>query len=180
MHRLAKGLPEATPTAASIAAIVSNRSLLSDPDPVPELAHQLTQALRSALASVQDRLEAAFAAGQAQLEGSALWSRLGDEQRAALASTCQLTPSGRDPGGTEAEIIASLESRSLNDRHNLLDAIPQRFARALQEAGRLLEPKAQRVVLPAATLKNTEELDHWLQQVRTLVAGKIQDGPVIV
>ncbi len=180
LHGLANGLPEATTVGASIAAVVSDRSLLSDPDPVPELAKQLTQALRSALGSAQDRLEAAFTAGQAQLAASSLWNRLSDDQRAMLNNTYQLTPSGRDPGGTEAEIIAALEARSLTDRHNLLDAIPQRFARALDEAGRLLEPKAQRVVLPGATLKTTAELDLWLQQVRTLVAEKIQDGPVIL
>ena len=180
LHGLANGLPEATTVGASIAAIVSDRSLLYDPDPVPELAKHLTQALRSALSSVQDRLEAAFATGQAQLAGSNLWNRLSDDQRATLTATYQLTPSGRDPGGTEPEIIAALAARSLTDRHNLLDAIPQRFARALQEAARLLEPKAQRVVLPSATLKTTEELDQWLQQVRTLVAAKIQDGPVIL
>ncbi len=180
LHGLAAGLPEASTVGTSIVAIVSNRALLADPDPVPELAKQLTQALRSALGSAQDRLEAAFSAGQAQLAVSTLWNRLSDEQRASLTSTYQLASSGRDPGGTEPEIIAALETRSLTDRHNLLDAIPQRFSRALDEAGRLLEPKAQRVVLPGATLKTTGELDRWLQQVRTLMVEKLEDGPVIV
>jgi hypothetical protein len=39
---------------------------------------------------------------------------------------------------------------TLADRRNLLDAVQQRFSRALDEASRLLEPKAQRLVLSGA------------------------------
>jgi hypothetical protein len=125
-------------------------------------------------------LEAAFSAGQAQLAASSLWNRLSDEQRDTVTATYQLTPSQRDPSGTEAEITTALEARSLTDRHNLLDAVPQRFARALDEAGRLLEPKAQRVVLPGATLKSAQDFETWLQDVRRIVEEKLKDGPVIL
>jgi hypothetical protein len=42
----------------------------------------------------------------------------------------------------------------------------------------LLEPKAQRVVLPAATIHNTTELDQWLAGVRKQVEEKLKEGPV--
>jgi len=176
----ASGLPEADACAKSIAAITDGRSLLAEPDPVPELTKQLTTALRLALGKLQDDLAAAFAAGDAKLAASQVWNRLNDEQRAALAATCQLTPPPKAAIGTDDEILNALRARTLGDRRNLLDAVPQRFSRALDEASRLLEPQAQRVTLPGATIRNETELDQWLAGVRQEVEEKLKDGPVIL
>ena len=141
---------------------------------------QLTIALRIALVGVQDRLESAFTEGHARLAASCLWEQLSEDHRKSLSATHQLPFSGRDASSTEAEIILALQSRPLTDRHNLVDAIPQRFARALADAARLLEPKAQRVALPGATVKSPEDLEAWIQDVRSLVEEKLQEGPVIL
>ena len=179
-HSFATGLPEAEACAKSIAAITDGRTLLADPDPVPELTKQLTTALRIALGKLQDDLAAAFKAGDDKLAASQVWSRLSDEQRATLATTCQLTPPAKETIGTDDEILAALRASTLADRRNLLDAVPQRFSRALDEASRLLEPKAQRVVLPGATIHNATELDQWLADARKQVEEKLKDGPVIL
>ncbi|HEY4933145.1 MAG TPA: BREX system P-loop protein BrxC [Terriglobales bacterium] len=179
-HNFATGLPEAEAGAKSIAAITDSRTLLADPDPAPELTKQLTTALRIALGKLQGDLGAAFKAGDDKLAASQVWSRLTDEQRATLASTCQLKPPAKEAIGTDDEILAALRASTLAARRNLLDAVPQRFSRALDEASRLLEPKAQRVVLPGATIHNATELDQWLARVRKDVEEKLRDGPVIL
>jgi hypothetical protein len=177
-HSFAAGLPEADECAKSIAAITDGRTLLAEPDPVPELTKQLTTALRAALGNLQGDLSSAFKAGDDRLAASQVWSRLSDSQRANLATTCQLAPPAKETIGTDEEILAALRASTLAARRNLLDAVPQRFSRALDEASRLLEPKAQRVVLPAATLHNTSELDQWLAGVRQQVEEKLKEGPV--
>ncbi len=179
-HNFATGLPEANASAVSIAAITSGRTLLAEPDPVPELTKQLTTALRIALGKLQDDLAAAFEAGDAKLAASVVWGGRTDEQRAAIATTCQLIPPPKAPIGTDDEILAALQARTLADRRNLLDAVPQRFARALEEAARLATPEAVRVVLPGALINNTDELDQWLAGVRQEVEAKLEDGPVIL
>ena len=179
-HSFATGLPEAEACATSITAITDGRTLLADPDPAPELTKQLTTALRLALGRLQDDLGAAFKSGDDKLGASQVWSRLSDEQRAALATTCQLTQPAKEPIGTNDEILVALRTSSLGDRRNLLDAVPQRFSRALDEASRLLEPKAHRVVLPSATIHNGTELDQWLAGARTQVEDKLKAGPVIL
>ena len=176
----ANGIPEAEACANSIAAIRGGRTLLADPDPVPELTKQLTTALRIALGRLQADLAAAFKAGEEKLAGSQVWSRLSDEQRSSLAGICQLEPPVKEAIGTDDEILAALRTRTLGDRRNLLDAIPQRFARALDEASRMLEPKARRVSLPGATIHNGTELDQWLAGVREHVEEKLKGGPVIL
>ena len=173
-------IPEAVACAQSTAAIISGRTLLADPDPVPELTQRLTAALRTTLGTLQASLAAAFATGHERLAASQVWGRLSSDQRATLTATHKLTAPAKEPIGTDDEIIAALRSSSLPDRRNWLDAVPQRFARGLDEASQLLEPKAVRVILPSATIKNTAELDQWLADVREQVEEKLKDGPVIL
>lgn len=179
-HNHAAPLPEAGEAAGSIAAIEAQRTLLAEPDPVPALTARLTAALRSALGALQSNLAAAFTTGAAQLAASGLWPRLKDAQRRELTARHQLDAPTPAPIGTDDELLAALRAAPLAARRDLVDAIPARFARALEDATRLLEPKAQRVPLPPATLKTEAELDAWLTQVRGLVAGKLKDGPVIL
>ncbi len=176
----AAGLPEAEACAVSIGAITNGRGLLAEPDPVPPLIKQLTTALRIALGKLQDDLAAAFKAGEGKLAASPVWAGRTAEQRATIATACQLTPPPKAAIGTDDEILAALQARSLTDRHNLLDAVPQRFARALEEAGKLATPDAVRVTLPAAIIKTQADLDQWLAGVRQQVETKLKDGPVIL
>jgi hypothetical protein len=179
-HGFAAGLLEAEDCAKSIAAITDGRTLLADPDSVPELIKKLTTALRVALGKLQDDLGAASKVGEEKLAASQVWGRLSDEQRSSLATSCQLKLGAKQAIGTDEEILAALHTSTLADRRNLLDAVPQRFSRALDEASRLLEPKAQRVVLPGATIHNATELDQWLASARKQVEEKLKDGPVIL
>jgi hypothetical protein len=179
-HSFATGLPEAEACAKSIAAMTDGRTLLTDPDHVPELTKQLTTALRTALGKFQGDLAAAFKVGDDKLATSQAWSRLSEEQRASLTTTCQLKPPAKETIGTDDEILAALRTSTLADRRNLLDAVPQRFSRALDKASHLLEPKAQRVVLAGATIHNATELDQWLASARKQVEEKLKDGPVIL
>lgn len=179
-HGYATGLAEYESCSTSITAIIDGRLLLSEPDNVPELIKQLTGALRIALGKLQDDLDAAFKVGDSRLAASSVWSRLTDQQRADLSNSCQLNPPTKAPIATDDEVLEALRTRTLTDRRNLLDAVPQRFTRALDEASVLLEPKAVRVTLPGATIHNTTDLDAWVASVRQQVEPKLKDGPVIL
>ena len=179
-HGFAQGLPEGDSCGKSMAAILEQRGLLAEPDVVPELTKQLTAALRFALGKLQDELAGAFVLGNEKLAASEVWARLKDEQRAALTATCHLTPPAKAPIGTDDEILEALCARPLTDRRNLLDAVPQRFGRALEEAARLASPEAVRVLLPSGIIKTPAELDQWLAGARKLVEEKLKDGPVIL
>jgi hypothetical protein len=179
-HTFAASLPEAEPCAKSITAITDGRNLLAEPDPAPELTKQLTTALRVALGKLQDELAAAFKAGDAKLDASQVWSGRSEEQRMTITTGCQLTPPPKAAIGTDDEILEALRARSLTDRRNLLDAVPQRFARALEEAAKLATPGAVRVTLPGAIIKTSAELDQWFVGVRKQVEEKLKDGPVVL
>jgi len=180
LHNFASDLPVAADCAISIEAISAGRALLGDPDPVPELIKQLTAALRLELGKLQADLSVAFTSGHERLAASELWGRLSADQQTALTASCQLAAPAMESFGSDDEILAAFRLKTLNDRRNLLDAVPQRFTRALEEASRLLEPKAVKIQLPGATIKNSADLDQWLAGVRAQVETQLKQGPVIL
>jgi hypothetical protein len=50
------------------------------------------------------------------------------------------------------------------------------LAAAIKEA----EPKAQRISLPGATIRNQAELEDWLADVRVAVEAALAERPVIL
>ncbi len=177
---IATGLPEAQEVAISTNAIESSRGLLSDPDPVPPLIQKVLGALRQALNAFQGELEATFEREQSRLEGSDVWQKLSAEQREQLVQRFNLQKPMPIKVANEEEIYSTLHENSLSNRRNIVDALPQRFHSALEEATRLLVPKATRVSLPTATIQNEEELEAWVGEVRNRVKEQLKKGPVIL
>jgi hypothetical protein len=179
-NEFASGLPESESCEKAIIAIVAERSLLSDPDPVPPLTKMLSAALRLAVGELQADITSAFDQGEQALAGSSAWTRLSDAHKAEQATRHQLQDRIEGRIGTDDEILETLAANNLADLRNLRDAVPQRFSRALEDANRLLEPKAQRVHLPAATIHNEPELSKWLDTARKQVEEALKKGPVIL
>ncbi len=179
-HNFAAGLPEAEACAKSIAAITERPHAAGG-------ARSRTRADQTAHHGPAHRPRQIAGRPRRRLQGRrckarrlASLERSDDEQRATIAAACQLTPPPKAAIGTDDEILAALRARTLADRRNLLDAVPQRFSRALEEASQAGHPEAERVALPGATINNTAELDQWLTGVRQQVEEKLKDGPVIL
>jgi len=106
--------------------------------------------------------------------------RLAPEQQAEILNRQGISGVPAIRVGTEQELLSSLAEISLESWATRCDALPQRFAKALEDAAKLLEPKAVRVTLPSATIRNEEELRAWLDQVETKLRDQLGTGPVIV
>lgn len=177
---MATGLPAVQETAGSVNAIESSRGLLSEPDLVPPVIQNILAALREALNTLQREQESTFEREQLRLEGTDIWRKLADEQREQLVQRFNLQKAPSIKVANEEEIYSSLRENSLANRRNIVDALPQRFQSALEEATRLLVPKAVRVPLPTATIQNEEELEAWVGDVRAAVKEQLKKGPVIL
>jgi hypothetical protein len=180
MVGFSKGIATAEAYATSTEAIRDTRALLAEPDAIPELTVQITTILRDELSALQAELTAAFERGHAMIDASDLWNRLSEEQRATLSGEHQLSAPTAESLATEADIVGVLRARNLADRRNQVDAVSPRFARALADAQRLLEPKAQKLQLPNATVRDSEELEKWLSSVRYQAEALLKSGPVIL
>ncbi len=173
-------LPIAATVKPEIEAIAQNRCLLADPDPVPGLVDQLTQALRDALNEVHCRCRKAYQGGMAALDASPVWQKIGPDQRTRIIAQHQLEDLAGIAVGSTEEVLNTLNTTKLREWSNLCDALPTRFANALAAAAKLLEPKAQYVKLPGGTIKDEPELKAWLGTAEQCIRERLKDGPVIL
>jgi hypothetical protein len=178
--QLAKGLAVQTDVANQAAGIAENRSLLASPDPVAPLCKQLTGALRDALNTHQTELENTYHQHRQAIEGSAVWTKLSETQQNLILREHGLETPSKIQVGSEDEILATLNAAPLDTRKTAVEALSHRAAKAIEAAAKLIEPKATRLHLPSATIKDEAELDAWLGQVRTEAAAKLKTGPIIV
>ena len=176
----ARALPVAGELAPQIEAVRANRALLNDPDPVAPLVSRLTQALREALQQAREAYATLHQAEKERLGSSEIWKRLTPEQQAEILNHQGVAGVPEIRVGTELELLESLAEISLESWATRRDALPQRFTRALEEAAKLLEPKAVRLSLPSATIRSEEELRAWLDQVEAKLREQLGRGPVIV
>ena len=176
----ANGLAIAAQVRGEIAAIESSRGLLADPDPVPGLIDQLTQALRDELNKAHSQCKQLQVAGQESLETALIWKQLSPEQQEALKAEHQLNGVPAIAVGTTDEVLKTLQQTKLSEWRNLCDAIPTRFSQALQAAAKLLEPKVQAVKLLGATIKTEDDLQSWLTATEKKIREKLKDGPVML
>ncbi len=133
--------------------------------------------------SVRFALEPTAAFGSREVKKSVEleWRRLSAAQREALIREHGLGPVPAPKLGTDQELLAALDARSLGGWAEQDVAMPARFARAREAAARLLEPKAVRVQLPPATLRTAEEVETYLDGLRKAIMAQIESGhPVIL
>ncbi len=166
--------------ANTLAAIRTNRSLLDDPDSVAPVAKALGEALRTALATAAENYAIALSDGHARLAADATWAKLTPAKQAALVAAAGVQDRPIPAAGTDEELLSALSVCPLATWAAHTDALGAQFDRALSAAVKELEPKARRVSLPGATLRNPADLDAWLAQARTTIEANLKDGPVIL
>ncbi len=176
----AADLPIAATAKLEVEAIEQNRSVLSDPDPVPGLVDRLTQALRDALNEVYANCTNAYQNGMTGLAASPVWQKISPEQRDQIAARNQIEGLPGIAVGSTDEVLKTLATRKLKEWSNFCDALPTRFANALAAAAKLLEPTAQTVKLPGGTIKDDDDLKAWLMIAEQRIREKLEFGPVIL
>lgn len=177
----AESLPVAAEVRPQIQAILENRSLLAEPDPLPPLIATLTEALRQSLQEAAQRLRQNYSQEMEVLAGTATWGQLDAGQQASILAQAQIVEPAQVQTGTEEALIAALDARPLPTWQSRLDALPVRFEQARTQAAKLLEPKAVKVIPKAATIKTGDELEAYLGDLRDDVQAHLEQGnPVVI
>jgi hypothetical protein len=179
--RHAQGLDIHTALAEQAQAIARDRSLLSEPDPLPPLASQLGAALRTALNSYQAGWKALYQQEMTALAQSFEWQQLPEAQRQSILSSQRLAAQPPMQLGSESQLLESLASDSLNDWENRLAALPARIQQARAEAAQRMAPQAVHLSPPHATLHSAQEVEDYLDALRRDLLEQIEQGrPVIL
>lgn len=182
-HAEKEELPEGFDVRRQVDAILEHRQLLDPTDPVPPLASTLGSALRKKLTGLAKQATAVHEQHAEGIASDDAWKTLGTKDRGArdaIASHNRLAPPEDVDVGSEEKLVESLGSRNLQSWSELIAAIPGRFESARQQAAKALEPKAQPVKLPSATIKSKDDLTSWLKAAEDAISSKLTEGPVII
>ena len=115
-----------------------------------------------------------------KLENNAAWAKLPKDKQAAILATCGICKRTEPDVGSDGQLDAELSACGLSHWRTLTDALPTRFEQALEKAIVENEPKAVRVVLTSATIRNNKDLEGWLTEARQSIEEALKKGPVIL
>ncbi len=165
-----------------IKTIEEQRRLLEEPDLIAPLVANLTQLLRDELKRVESDLSGERASGEARLESDGNWAQLDPEQQDELRKRHSITQDDipKIEVGSSDAILKTLNAFSLPVLRDKLAAMLGRYDQVILAAAKILEPKASKAVLPAATLKTESDIDRWATDAASRLKEQIKEGPVIV
>ena len=180
LARHADGLDAAREARPQIDAILEDRRLLAPSDPVPGLAANLTNALRSALAESQNRYDETYGEELKRLEETESWRQIQQQDRDAIFARLRISRATTGATGSEQEVLESLERISLDGWRTRTAALPSLFAQARAEADRLVEPKIRHVKLESPTLRTAEDVDAWVRKTEEDLLRQVEQGPIVI
>lgn len=161
-------------------AIIANRSLLDDLDPVEAQVTAITDKLRKAITFLAESFVQEYQQQKQQLENNSNWEKLTEQKQQQILNNRDLNEPETIAVNTVDEVIDSLESCSIERWNDRTQAQSSKFDASRLEAAKLLEPKVQQIKLPHRTLKSEEEIKAWLAEVETQMMNDIQNGPLVV
>ena len=180
MLEYATGIEGMDTQASTLAAIRTNRTLLDDPDPTTSVLKAVGTALRTELSEAYGHYGATLQAERAKLDAHPAWQALPPTKQDALLQAAGIAALSQPATDTDDALLAALGARDLAAWQTLADALPTRFAQVLAAAIKEAEPKARRISLPGATIRDQDELEDWLEQVRAEIETALTAGPVIL
>ena len=176
----AKGLTVATTLAPPVAAIRDGRQLLDTPDPIAPLLADVTKALRAEVKNSAGQLATAQRDAVAELEAWDEWSRLDTADRDAIVSDAKLVLGDLPDVSTDAKLLAALDATPLSGWHDRISLVPGRRDQARRRAARHLEPTSVTVRLPSATIKTSDDLQSYVEELRAGVQPHLDAGKTVI
>ena len=185
LRRHASGLSAGDEVGPELDAILAERSLLREADPVAPQAARLAAALRTEVSALRETLDTAVREAVEELEADPAWARIGPAQRDAILQDHSLTPPNPLDVSTDAALRDALEARSLSAWRAEADAVPTRRDRARATAAELAvpsdpeRPAPARVMLRHVTLNNESDVRAWIRDTQEVLFAALKKGPVI-
>jgi len=178
----AAGMRDAEVILAQVKIIEQQRQLLEESDPVAPLAANLTQLLRQELNRLDGEYAARHEQGMERLKNDTNWQQLEPEQRNQLLAEQRLSLEDRPKVAVKstADVLATLDNCSLAMFADRVAAMPARFDNIAAGAAEMCEPEAQFIQVPRRTLKTTEDIEEWVEEVKEKFKEALPLGPIVI
>ena len=169
---------------AQLDAVKEQRALLAETDHVSPGLTKLAGALRGELADRHRELERAVAGAIDALADDATWGQLDGAVQVAILGRMGLERPAPLSVETNDVLKRTLDGRSLAAWRSEIDAVPERVARALEEALKRLEkeegPPVTVVKIQPVTLSDDAAVQRWVTEHERKLTEAVRKGPVIV
>ena len=169
---------------AQFDAVKEQRALLAETDHVSPGLTKLAGALRGELADRHRELERAVAGAIDALADDATWNQLDGAVQVAILGQMGLELPALLTVETNDSLKRTLDGRSLAAWRSEIDAVPERLARALEEALKRLEkeegPPVTYVKIQPVTLSDDADVQRWVAEHERKLTQAVRKGPVIV
>jgi len=174
----AKNLAPYVGIKAEMSAILTQRSLLAEPDVVRPVLDKTADILRQALNVKLAAFREEYSAQLASLALDGNWKKLTIEQQDHLISEHHIdAPQAIDLSSSEA-LTDALDACHLQRWIERTQAMRTRFDSVRLDAAKLLLPNVTYVHLPKRTLNTPEEVKSWVNEVEIMLLEKLKIGPV--
>lgn len=159
-------------------AIVKNRSLLAQPDPVEPLLKKAIIALRDLITAHLGEYEAAYHRCMRELEQDPDWQRLASDRQQELLKNANLAALPKVDLAGQAAVLDEIAGTPIQTWNDRIAALPGRFEQVRKKAVTEMQPKVQHLSIKKPVLKTEAELMAWLAELEQQIKAELQKGPV--
>ena len=163
-----------------IDSVGTERTVLDTPDPIAPIVAAASAHLRDAIQGAVAEFNSELQTKTTALETDAVWTALDSQDRSALMLKHMIAAVGAPRLGSATEVLSSIESRSLAAWRDMTAAIDAKLSDARADAARLIEPKAKRILLQAATLTSADEVEEYVAAVRSTLLAAVEEFRSVV
>lgn len=161
-------------------AIIQNRSLLAQPNPIEPLSKKAISAIRDAITAHLDKYESEYHECMRDLEADSTWSELDSARQQALLSKHHIDKVPTENLSGDEAVLLSIEHTSLQQWNDRMAALPGWFEHARKAAVSELKPKVQHVRVARETIEDEQQLQEWLKATEAELRAELANGPVAI
>jgi hypothetical protein len=172
----ARDLPAAADAATTLDAILQQRSLLTDPDPVTPVLVVLRDALRQAVRELHANAVKSREAAVHAVTATPVWHQLPEAEREGFLMAAGLGPVPDLDVSTDDRLLSSVDRMPLAARADAVPAYAGKGNAAVRKLLTKLAPEARSIRAPAAVITNLAEADKYLASLREAIEAELAAG----
>ncbi|MFA0082797.1 BREX system P-loop protein BrxC [Vibrio breoganii] len=162
-----------------IEAIMANRSLLEDPNPVAPLINKAVDELRIAITAHYDRFEQEHRGCLVELQNDETWASIGSEKQEFYLKKYNLHELPKVNISDADSVFNSIDTIGFNQWNDKTSALQSIFTRMLKDVIQELQPKVRYQKLDRIIIKSEQDLQKWLAATEQKLRAELENGPVM-
>ncbi|CAM2883145.1 BREX system P-loop protein BrxC [Vibrio rarus] len=160
-------------------AIVANRSLLEEPNPIEPLFKRAIDELRTAITAHYDKFEKEHRSCLIELQSDQTWESISKDKQESYLNKYNLLELPKLNIGDADGVFNSLDEISFNQWNDKTSALQSIFTRMLKDVIQELKPKVRYQKLDRTIIESEQDLQKWLADTEQKLRAQLANGPVM-